>query len=58
MKNKLLISFLIIAIALTGCGKQKNQGNEEAAEVLKVGMMSSLDVIPFELITDTGRDKK
>ncbi len=58
MKNKLFISFLIIAIALTGCGKQKNQGNEEAAVVLKVGMMSSLDVIPFELITEKGLDKK
>lgn len=58
MKNKLLISFLIVAIALTGCGKQKNQGNEETAVVLKVGMMSSLDVIPFELITEKGLDKK
>lgn len=58
MKDKLLISFLIAAVLLTGCGKMKDKEKVEADTVIRIGMMSSLDVIPYELIKENGLDKK
>lgn len=57
MKNRLLIGILIAVLLMTGCAKGKGK-EQEGEQTLRIGMMSSLDVIPYELIKEKGLDKK
>lgn len=61
MKNKIaiLIVLLTVLLSFTGCSKkEKEDTNERETPVIRMGLMSSSDVIPFVLINENKLSEK
>jgi len=57
MKMKIVPILLILALLFTGCSVQ-NETTNTKKPVIRIGMMSSLDVIPYVLINENGLSDK
>lgn len=53
MKVKMISMFLVMGLLLAGCASQKDENTKEKA-IIRIGMMSSSDVIPYVLINENG----
>ncbi len=58
VKERFFIIMVIAGLLLTGCGKAKNSEKDTEQTTLRIGMMSSLDVIPYELMKEKKLDEK